>query len=100
MAGKNDHTIKWLMPASNWQWPDLTEVWQYRSLCLQLALKDAKSLADTKFILIIPAEIDRYLEWNVREKGVSKAEITRDSIEKVMHTDEAYSKYLKDNGIG
>lgn len=40
MAAKNDHTIKWLMPVSNWQWPHLTEAWQYRSLCLQLALKD------------------------------------------------------------
>lgn len=66
---------------------------------LQLALKDAKSLVDTKFILIIPSEIDRYLEWNVKEKGISKAEITRQSIEEVMHKDEAYLNYLKENGI-
>lgn len=42
MAAKNDHSIKWLAPVSHWQWPDWAEVWQYRSLCIQLALKDFK----------------------------------------------------------
>lgn len=42
MSGNHDHTIKWLLPASKWQWPNWTEVWQYRSLCFQLALKDFK----------------------------------------------------------
>lgn len=62
-------------------------------------VSDLKDLISTKFILIIPPEIDRYLEWNVREKGVSKAEITRQSIEEVMKNDNAYSSYLKENGI-
>ncbi len=62
---------------------------------LELAIKDAKSLADTKFILIIPPEIDKYLEWNVREKGVSKAEITRHAIENMMADDKAYLDYMK-----
>lgn len=63
---------------------------------LELAIKDAKSLADTKFILIIPPEIDRYLEWNVKEKGVSKAEITRQAVENMMKDDRAYMEYMKE----
>lgn len=62
---------------------------------LDLAIKDAKSLADTKFILIIPSEIDKYLEWNVKEKGYSKAEITRQAIENMMKNDKDYTNYLK-----
>ena len=62
---------------------------------LELAVKDAKSLADTKFILIIPPAIDKYLEWNVKEKGISKAEITRQAVENMMKDDKAYIEYMK-----
>lgn len=66
---------------------------------MNLALTNAKELVDTKFILIIPPEIDRYLEWNAKERGLAKAEVTRDSIEKAMKTDDKYQAYLKDNGL-
>lgn len=66
---------------------------------LELAVNDAKALADTKFILIIPASIDRYLEWNVKERGKSKAEITREAIEKQMQEDQRYQEYLKSSGL-
>jgi hypothetical protein len=66
---------------------------------LDLALNDAKAMVDTKFILIIPPAIDRYLEWNVREKNKPKAVITRESIEKVMLEDKIYQAYLKNSGI-
>jgi uncharacterized protein (DUF302 family) len=56
---------------------------------------NSKDKIDTKFILIIPPEIDRYLEWNVREKGVTKAEITREAIEMVMRQDQRYQEYLQ-----
>jgi nucleoside 2-deoxyribosyltransferase len=62
---------------------------------LELAIKDAKDLADTKFILIIPPEIDRYLEWNVKVKGIAKAEITRQAVEEMMKKDKEYISYLK-----
>lgn len=58
-------------------------------------LKEAKKKISTKFILIIPAEIDRYLEWNVREKGLSKAETTRNALEALMKKDKEYAAYLK-----
>jgi 2'-deoxynucleoside 5'-phosphate N-hydrolase len=60
-------------------------------------LKHSKDKIDTKFILIIPPEIDRYLEWNVREMGVPKAEVTRTAIEKMMLLDSKYQEYLKNN---
>lgn len=63
---------------------------------LELAIKDAKDLADTKFILIIPPEIDKYLEWNVKEKGIAKAEITRNAVEDLMKRDKEYAQYLKE----
>lgn len=62
---------------------------------LDIALADAKALADTKFILIIPPEIDRYLEWNVKEKGISKAEITRQAVEEKMALDKEYTEHVK-----
>ncbi len=66
---------------------------------LELAIKDAESMIDTKFILIIPPAIDRYLEWNVREKGVSKAEVTREAIEKMVQEDTRYQEHLKNNEL-
>jgi hypothetical protein len=71
----------------------------YNESSIEYVLKnfliEAKDKVNTKFILIIPAEIDRYLEWNVREKGVSKAEVTRLAVEKIMENDEAYARYMK-----
>ncbi len=64
---------------------------------LKQFLDEAKDKIDTKFILIIPAEIDRYLEWNVRERGKPKAEITREAIEAMMLNDAKYQEYLKNN---
>lgn len=71
----------------------------YNETSINHALKNfltfAKDKVNTKFILIIPAEIDRYLEWNVREKGVSKAEITRNAVEEMMKDDKQYEKYME-----
>jgi nucleoside 2-deoxyribosyltransferase len=66
---------------------------------IKFFINDVSTLIDTKFILIIPPVIDRYLEWNVREKGNSKAEVTREAIERMMKTDERYQEYLKSNSI-
>jgi hypothetical protein len=62
---------------------------------LKIFLSDVKNLIDTKFILIIPPSIDQYLEWNARERGIAKAEVTREAIENMMNSDEKYQQYLK-----
>jgi hypothetical protein len=76
---------------------------EYNDRTLDMILKnflsDAKDKIDTKFILIFPSVIDRYLEWNARERGIAKAEVTRESIEKVMASDKKYQEYLKSEGI-
>lgn len=66
---------------------------------LELALKDSRDLVDTKFILIIPPEIDKYLEWNSKQRGKAKAEVTREAIERIMEGDTKYHAYLKENEI-
>lgn len=58
------------------------------------ATDEAKSKLDTKFILIISAEIDRYLEWASQNKRMHKAQIVRDAIESVIGKDKDYKKYL------
>ncbi|HRN86712.1 MAG TPA: nucleoside 2-deoxyribosyltransferase [Candidatus Dojkabacteria bacterium] len=54
-----------------------------------------KKNLDSKFILIISSEIDRYLEWSSQENRMHKAQIVRDAIEKVMNKDTDYKKFLE-----
>lgn len=56
---------------------------------------DAKKKLDTKFILIISPEIDRYLTWASQENRMHKAQIVRDAIEKIMKKDKAYKKFVE-----
>lgn len=60
-------------------------------------LVKAKDKLDTKFILIISPEIDRYLEWSSDFKRIHKAEAVREAIEEKMEKDEDYKRYLKEN---
>ena len=64
---------------------------------LELAIRDALELIDTKFILIIPPHIDSYLEWNVKERGRAKADITREALERTMKEDKEYQTYITKN---
>jgi len=57
-------------------------------------LKLAKQKVDTKFILIISPEIDRYLEWAADFKRMHKAQLVRNAVEKEMESDSDYKKYL------
>lgn len=57
-------------------------------------LKEAKQKLDTKFILIIPAEIDRYLEWASKEKRMHKAQLVREAIDKIIEEDKDYQTFL------
>jgi hypothetical protein len=54
-----------------------------------------KKKLDSKFILIISPEIDRYLEWSSQENRMHKAQIVRDAIEKVMNKDTEYKRILE-----
>jgi len=59
------------------------------------ALKEASSKLDSKFILIISPEIDRYLEWSAQTKRMHKAQIVRNAVEQQMKKDKEYKTYLQ-----
>ncbi len=63
-------------------------------------LKSARDMIDTKFILIISPEIDRYLEWVAEERRMHKAQVVRNAIEDMMAKDKDYKQYAKDSQIG
>lgn len=58
------------------------------------ALNAAKGQLDTKFILIISSEIDRYLDWAASTKRMHKAQIVRNAVEVMMKKDKEYKNYL------
>ncbi len=64
---------------------------------MNLAVEEAKSKLDTKFILIISPEIDRYLDWASQTKRMHKAQIVRNSIESNMRKDREYKTFLQGN---
>lgn len=53
-------------------------------------LVSSKNILDTKFILIISPEIDRYLEWASENKRMHKAQIVRNAVEDMMKKDKEY----------
>lgn len=59
-------------------------------------IQEAKQKLDTKFILIIPAEIDKYLEWASDYKRMHKAQLVRQAIEKFMEKDSDWSEFLSE----
>lgn len=61
---------------------------------LQRAIKEAESKLDSKFILIISPEIERYLEWAAQNKRMHKAQIVRNAVEQMMQKDKDYKNYL------
>ncbi len=63
---------------------------------LKKFFKEVKNYLDTKFILIISPEIDRYLEWAAEYRRLHKAQIVRNALEKIMKNDKEYKKYLKE----
>ena len=54
-----------------------------------------KSLVDTKFILIISPEIDRYLEWASVNRRMHKAQVVRSALEDIIEKDKEYKAALK-----
>ncbi|MBU0708155.1 hypothetical protein KJ596_00170 [Patescibacteria group bacterium] len=56
----------------------------------------AKNLG-SKFFMILPPELDRYLNWITATSETSKAEIVRKGIREVIKKDISYQKFLKKN---
>jgi nucleoside 2-deoxyribosyltransferase len=57
-------------------------------------LDEAKKKMDTKFILIISPEIDRYLEWTSSNRRKHKAQVVREAIEAKMEEDEEWQEQI------
>jgi hypothetical protein len=55
-------------------------------------LNSVKSIIDTKFILIISPEIDRYLEWVSDNRRMHKAQVVRNAVEDIMKKDKDWKK--------
>lgn len=49
---------------------------------------------DIKYILILPPELSRYLEWRAEKTGEPKAVIMRTAVEKTMEHDLAYKAHV------
>lgn len=55
-------------------------------------IEKAKTLIDSKFILIISPEIDRYFEWAKKNKRLHKAQVVREAVFKQMEEDPDWKK--------
>jgi hypothetical protein len=58
-------------------------------------LEEAREKIDTKFILIIPSEIDKYLNWVSDYRRMHKAQVVRNAIEKEIQRDKEWKNYQK-----
>ncbi|MBN1915654.1 hypothetical protein JW796_01495 [Candidatus Dojkabacteria bacterium] len=58
-------------------------------------INKAKKLIDTKFILIISPEIDKYLQWVSENRRMHKAQIVRKAVESLMENDPEYKTEYK-----
>jgi nucleoside 2-deoxyribosyltransferase len=61
---------------------------------IENTVKEAAKRLDSKFILIISPEIDRYLDWSSTTKRMHKAQIVRNALEQMMKKDKDYKNYL------
>ncbi|MBE0574187.1 hypothetical protein IH575_04770 [Candidatus Dojkabacteria bacterium] len=61
---------------------------------IEKAIKEAAKRLDSKFILIISPEIDRYLDWAASTKRMHKAQIVGNALEQTMKKDKDYKNYL------
>lgn len=60
---------------------------------IEESLKEAEGRLDSKFILIISPEMDRYLNWASKAKRTHKAQIVRAAVEQMMKKDKEYREY-------
>lgn len=59
-------------------------------------IKSSKEIMDTKFIMIISPEIDKYLEWASDYKRMHKAQIVRNAITTYMEADKDWQEFLQE----
>ncbi|MFS8131382.1 MAG: hypothetical protein ACMG57_05405 [Candidatus Dojkabacteria bacterium] len=59
------------------------------------AIKEASSKLDSKFILIISPEMDRYLNWASKVKRTHKAQVVRTALEAMIKKDKEYKDYIQ-----
>lgn len=59
------------------------------------SVKEAASKLDSKFILIISPEIDRYMVWAAQTKRMHKAQVVRSALEQMIKKDTDYRNYLQ-----
>lgn len=62
-------------------------------------VEESRSIIDTKFILIISPEIDKYLNWAADERRMHKAQVVRNAVEDMMNKDKEYKAFLKSQGL-
>jgi hypothetical protein len=58
-------------------------------------MKEASSRLDSKFILIISPEMDRYLNWASKVKRTHKAQVVRAALEVMIKKDKEYKDYIQ-----
>ncbi len=58
-------------------------------------IMESKKKVDTKFILIISPQIDKYLEWVAQERRMHKAQVVRESVEGTLGKDKEYQTFLR-----
>ncbi len=63
---------------------------------LRTFCEEVKTKLDTKFILIISPEIDKYIRWSAEKRRKHKAQVVREAIEDKMRKDNEYTKYLSE----
>lgn len=63
------------------------------------ATKEAISKLDSKFILIISPEMDRYLNWASKVKRTHKAQLVRSALEALIKKDKEYKDYIDGNEV-
>lgn len=59
------------------------------------AIKEASGKLDSKFILIISPEMDRYLNWASKVKRTHKAQVVRSALDALMKKDKEYKDYIQ-----
>lgn len=62
-------------------------------------IEDASQKIDSKFILILPREIDKYLNWTADFRRMHKAQVVREALEIQMKKDKDWKDYLKQESI-
>lgn len=59
-------------------------------------LEEISKNISPRFTLVIPSNIDKYINWLAKENGVSKASLLRDAVNDIKEKSGKYQDYLKE----